>query len=186
MNLNQLLTQDRQGVCNRRASQLSRYAANGCQVSARVLVVCSSAGRPSRLSPRSTNGLCIVNAISLEKRRQLCLTDRFDISRQNACANNQDYRCPPAQSQEPPRRDSAGEAGGHHRFKRLGEILARFRHALCGRATPLRREPFRLCAAVPRSNGKAGCRFHRRLVACHRHRTTQRRREPTIDNRNHD
>jgi excinuclease ABC subunit A len=24
------------------------------------------------------------------------------------------------------------------------------------------------------------------LVACHRHRTTQRRREPTIDNRNYD
>jgi len=92
---------------------------------------------------------------------------------------------PPAQSQEPPRRDSAGEAGGHHRFKRLREILARFRHALCGRATPLRREPFRLCAAVPRSNGKADVDFIEGLSPAIAIEQRSAGGKPTVDNRNY-
>src|SRR4029077_16393178 len=107
-------------------------------------------------------------AISLEKRKWLCLTDRFNIPRQNACASYQNYWGPPAQPEEPAPGDSAGEARGHYRVKRLGEILSGFRHSLCRGPAALRREPLRVRAAIPRSNGKARCRFHRGIVACHR------------------
>ena len=98
----------------------------------------------------------------------------------------QDQRCAPAQSQKSPRGDSAGKAGRDHRAKRFGQILARLRYALCRGPAALRRKPFRLCAAISRSDGKAGCRFHRGPFARHRHRTAQRGRESALDHRDHD
>ena len=88
--MNQLLKKTRQGVCNRSALiQLSRRDANGCQrLGACVLFQRGSTAaftHAQRIGSRA-----IDSAISLEKESSLCLTDRFDISRQNACANNQD------------------------------------------------------------------------------------------------
>src|SRR5947207_7472559 len=103
------------------------------------------------ISPREASGR---KGNFAGERKQLCLTDRFDIPRQNACASYQSYRCPPAQSEEPAPGDSAREARGGYRVKWLGEILAGFRHPLRGRATSLRGEPLCVRAAIPRSNGK--------------------------------
>ncbi len=46
----------------------------------------------------------------------LCLTKRFGIRRQNACAGYQDQWCAPTQSQEPSLGDSSGETGHHYRI----------------------------------------------------------------------
>src|SRR2546430_9003417 len=43
------------------------------------------------------------------ERGRLCFTKRFDVSRQNACANYQNQWCAPAQSKESPRGNSTGE-----------------------------------------------------------------------------
>src|SRR5438128_9128528 len=82
----------------------------------------------------------------------LCLTERFEICRPNACASDQNQRCAPAQPEESPRRTAAGETGRHYRVERLGQIVARVRHVVCRGAATLRREPFRLRPAVPRPN----------------------------------
>jgi hypothetical protein len=50
----------------------------------------------------------------------LCLTYRFDVFGQNACASHQDQWCAPAQSEESARRDSAGEACRCYGLERLG------------------------------------------------------------------
>ncbi len=114
------------------------------------------------------------------------MTDRFEISRQDACASYQDQWCAPAQSKESPCRNSAGEAGRHHRLERLGKIVSGLRYSLRRRPAPLRREPFRLRPAIPRSDGKAGRRFYRRSVPGHRYRAAQRRRQSEIDHRDDD
>src|SRR5437773_4438690 len=118
--------------------------------------------------PRHSFGLSIAQ-FSGEKER-LCLTNRFDIYGQNACGSYQNQRCAPAQSQEPPCGNSTGKVGCHYRLKRFREILAGFRYSLCRRATPLRREPLRLCAAVPRSDGEAKRGFYPGAFSgdCHR------------------
>ena len=51
---------------------------------------------------------------------------------------------------------SRATAGGDHRPVGLGQVLARLRHAVCGRPAPLRREPVGLRAAVPAADGQAG------------------------------
>src|SRR5438552_7853387 len=87
---------------------------------------------------------------------RLCLTKRFEIFSPDACASYQDQWCAPAQFEEPSRGNSTGEAGGHHRSERFREIVARLRHALRRGPTPLRGKSLRLCAAVPRPDGKTG------------------------------
>ena len=57
-----------------------------------------------------------------------------------------------------------------HRRERLGQIVARLRHALRRGPAPLRRKPLHLRAAIPRADGKARRRFHRGPFARHRHR----------------
>src|SRR5207302_3529074 len=96
---------------------------------------------------------------------RLCLTERFEICRQDACASYQDQWCAPAQFEKPPRRIAAGEAGGHYRPERFRKIVARLRYALCRRPASLRRKLVRLRPAVPGPNGKTGRRFHRRAFA---------------------
>src|SRR5207245_8816632 len=116
---------------------------------------------------------------------RLCLTKRFEICRPDACASYQDQWCAPAQFEESPRRIAAGEAGRHHWLERLGKIVARVRHPLRRRPTSLRRKPLGLCPPVPRSNGKTGCRFHRRAFTSHCDRTAQRGRKSTVDHRDY-
>src|ERR1700736_6491858 len=101
-------------------------------------------------------GSLINGAISTGEKERLCLTKRFEICRPDACASYQDQWCAPAQFAESPPRNSAGEAGCHHRVERLRKIIARLRHALRRGAAPLRRKPLRLRTAVSRSNGQAG------------------------------
>src|SRR6266513_4688712 len=59
------------------------------------------------------------------EKEQLCLTRRFDIPRQNACASYQNQWCAPAQSKESPRGNSTGEFVRPYRLERLGKIIAR-------------------------------------------------------------
>ena len=75
-----------------------------------------------------------------------------------------------AQSQKYRRRYSARPPGRVHRPVRLGQILARLRHRLCRGPAPLRREPVRLCAAIPGDDAEAGRRPDRRAVAGDFHR----------------
>ena len=71
-------------------------------------------------------GSCFLKELFLlEKGRWLCLTKRFDVSRQNACASYQDQWCAPAQPKESPRGNSTREVRRYHGFKWLGKIVAR-------------------------------------------------------------
>src|SRR5207247_5717704 len=105
-------------------------------------------------------GSLINGAISTGENARLCLTKRFEICRPDACASYQDQWCAPAQFEEPPRGNPAGEAGRHYRPERFRKIVARLRHALRRGPTPIRREPFCLRPAVPRPDGKTVRRFH--------------------------
>src|SRR5207245_3594517 len=58
---------------------------------------------------------------------RLCLTKRFEICRPDACASYQDQWCAPAQFEEPPRGNTAGEAGGHQGSEWLRDFVARHR-----------------------------------------------------------
>ena len=93
---------------------------------------------------------------------------------------------PPAQSQERLAHAAAQQAGGHDRRQRLGQVVARLRHALRRGPAPLRREPLHLRAPVPRADGKARGRFHRGPFARHRHRAAHGRRQPALDHLDHD
>src|SRR5438309_10760804 len=132
------------------------------------------------------SGSLINGAISTGEKGRLCLTKRFEICRPDACASYQDQWCAPAQFEESPRRNSAGEAGGGHRSEWFREIVARLRHALRRRPTALRRKPLRLRTTVSRSDGKTGRRIHRRPFAGHRDRAAERRRQSKINNRDYD
>src|SRR5258708_35881317 len=81
---------------------------------------------------------------------RLCLTKRFEICRPDACASYQDQWGAPAQFEEAPRRNSAGEAGGDDRSERFREIVARLRDALRRRPTAVRRNAVRLRSTVCR------------------------------------
>src|SRR5690606_32657976 len=74
-----------------------------------------------------------------------------------------DPRRPGTQPERRRRRDPEEEARGAHRRLRLRQVLARLRHAVCGRTTPLRRVALGLRATVPRPNGEAEVRNDPRL-----------------------
>src|SRR5215213_4959517 len=88
-----------------------------------------------------------------------------------------------AQSEERRRRDPARPARGVHRPVRLGQVLARLRHDLCGGPAPLRGVPLRLCAPVPRNDAEAGRRPDRRPVARDLDRAEDHVEESAIDRR---
>ena len=70
-----------------------------------------------------------------------------------------------AQPQERQSRPAAQPAGRDHRTVRLGQVLARVRHALRRGPAPLRRVAVGLRAPVPAAHGEAGRRPDRRPVA---------------------
>ena len=92
-------------------------------------------------------------------------------------------RRPRPQPQEYRRRHPAPQAGGHHRPVRLGQVVARLRHHLRGRAAPLRRVAVRLRPPVSRADGEAGRRSDRRPVPGHFDRAENDRVEPALDGR---
>ena len=74
----------------------------------------------------------------------------------------------------------------HHRPVRLRQILAGVRHDLRRGPAPLRRVAVRLCAPVPRTDGQAGRRQHRRPVAGDLHRAEDHLEEPALHRRHGD
>ena len=84
-----------------------------------------------------------------------------------------DPRGPRAQSQERRRRHPARPARRRHRALRLGQVVARLRHALRRRAAALRRVALGLRAAVPRADGEA--RLRRASTGCRRRSRSSRR-----------
>ena len=85
-----------------------------------------------------------------------------------------------AQPQEHRPRHPAQQAGGDHRPVGLGQVLARLRHAVCGRPAPLRGEPVGLCAAVPAADGQARRRHDRGPVARDLHRAEGHQPQPAL------
>ena len=63
------------------------------------------------------------------------------------------------------RRNPARQTRRHHRSLRLRQVVAGVRHDLRRRPASLRRIALRLRPPVPRSDGEAGCRPHRRALA---------------------
>ena len=103
-----------------------------------------------------------------------------------------DDRCHPhprrttAQPEEPrPRRANRRDDGGH-RPVGFGQVEPGVRHAVCGRAAPLRRDLQRLCAPVSRSHGPPGGRSGRRRAAGDRHRPDQSGAHVALDGRHDD
>ena len=80
-------------------------------------------------------------------------------------------------------RSAAQQAGRDHRAVGLGQKLARVRHDLRRRPAPLRREPVRVRAPVPRADAEAGRRFDHRPVAGDRDRAEDDLEEPALDGR---
>ena len=66
-----------------------------------------------------------------------------------------------------------GATGGGDRRLGQRQVIAGVRHALCRRPAALRRDLLRLCAAVPRPDGQAAGRPHRRRAAGDRDRPDQ-------------
>ena len=71
----------------------------------------------------------------------------------------------------------------HHRAVRLGQVVARLRHALRRGPAPLRRVALGLRAAVPRADGEARRRLHRGPVAGHLDRPEDDVAQPALDRR---
>ena len=90
---------------------------------------------------------------------------------------------PAAQPEEHQPGNSAQHAHGDHRTFRLGQVLARVRHALRRRPAPLRGIAFGLRAPVPRSDGAARSGFHRRAFALDRHRAEDHHALAALDRR---
>ena len=107
------------------------------------------------------------------RRRQSLTHDRLDCR----------PRRPRPQPEEHRRRSAARSAGRGHRPVRLGQVVARLRHHLRRGPAPLRRVAVGLRPAVPRADGEAGRRPHRRAVAGHRHRAEDHRQQPALDGR---
>ena len=95
-------------------------------------------------------------------------------------------RCARAQSEEHRRGAAARPADRHHRTVGLGQILARLRHRLCGRATPLCRVAVGLCAPVPGADAEARRRSHRRALARNLHRAEDDLAQSALDGRHGD
>ena len=87
------------------------------------------------------------------------------------------------QPQKHRRRNPPGQAGGLHRAVRLRQIVACLRHDLCRRAAPLCRIAFGLRAAVPRADGEAGHRPHRRALAGDLDRSEGHQPQSALDRR---
>ncbi len=66
---------------------------------------------------------------------------------------------------------------------RLGKVVARLRHHLCGGPAAVRRVAVRVRQAVPGADGEAGCRSDRRVVAGHLDRAEDDRLESALDGR---
>src|SRR5439155_298328 len=86
-----------------------------------------------------------------------------------------------AQPQERHPVHPAGQAYRLHRTVGVRQVVARVRHHLRGRPTPLRRVAFRVRAAVPWPDGKAGRRHHRGTLACDLDRPEGHVEEPAVD-----
>ena len=80
-------------------------------------------------------------------------------------------------------RAAARPADRDHRLVRLGQVLARLRHAVCGRPAALRRVAVRLRAAVPLDDGQARRRQHRGPLAGDRHRAEGHLAQPALHGR---
>ena len=85
---------------------------------------------------------------------------RLDCGARRARPQPQEYR----------RRPSPRPAGRHYRPVGVGQVLAGLRHDLRRRTAALCRIAVLLRPPVPRADGEAGRRSHRRPVARHRHR----------------
>ena len=91
-----------------------------------------------------------------------------------------------AQPQEH-RPHAAGRQADHrHRRQRIGQVVARLRHDLRRRAAALRRVAVGLRAAVPRADGEAGRRSHRRHLAGDRHPPEEQHPQSALDGRHDD
>ena len=91
-----------------------------------------------------------------------------------------------AQPQERRSRDPARRADRVHGAVGVGQVLARLRHDLRGRAAPLRGEPVGLRAPVPGDDAEARRRPHRWAVAGHLHRAEDDFQEPALHRRHGD
>ena len=91
-----------------------------------------------------------------------------------------------AQPEERLHRHPAQPAGRDHRPVRLGQVVARVRHALCRRPAPLCRVAVGLCAPVPAADGEARRRPDRGPVAGDRHRAEVDQPQPALDGRHGD
>ena len=89
---------------------------------------------------------------------------------------------------QPARRRSrhpAGQPRRVHRSVRLGQVQPRVRHDLRGGPAAVRRVAVGLRAAVPRPDGQAGCRFHRRSLPGRLDRPEVHQPQPAL-HRRHD
>ena len=93
------------------------------------------------------------------------------------------HRRAPAQPQERHRRDPEEEARRPDRRLRLGQVLARLRHALRRGPAPLHREPLRLRPAVPRADGEAALRLDQGPRPHHLDRAEDGQLEPALHGR---
>ena len=91
-----------------------------------------------------------------------------------------------AQPQEHRRHASRRQADHRHRGQRIGEVVAGLRHDLRRRAAALCRVALRVRAAVPRADGEAGRRSHRRHRAGHRHPPEEQHPQSALDRRHDD
>ena len=78
------------------------------------------------------------------------------------------------------------QADHRHGRERIGQVVARLRHDLRRRTAPLRRVAVGLRAPVPRADGEAGRRSHRRHRAGHRDPPEEQHPQSAVDRRHDD
>ena len=93
------------------------------------------------------------------------------------------HRRAPAQPEKRHRRDPQEEAGRADRRLRIGQVLARLRHALRRGPAALHREPLGLRAAVPGADGEAALRLDQGPGAHDLDRAEDGEHEPALDGR---
>ena len=91
-----------------------------------------------------------------------------------------------AQPQEHRSHAADRQADHRHRRQRIGKVVARLRHDLRRRAAALRRVAVGLRPAVPRADGEAGRRSHRRHLAGDRHPPEEQHPQSALDRRHDD
>ncbi|CAN5752456.1 hypothetical protein BH23CHL8_BH23CHL8_13130 [soil metagenome] len=92
-------------------------------------------------------------------------------------------RCARTQPQGHHGRDAARPAGRDHRSLGQRQVEPRFRHHLRRRPAALRGIAVCLRPPVPRTDGEAGCRQHRRPLTGHLHRPEGRQSQPPVHGR---